>query len=173
MIRRPPRSTLFPYTTLFRSEPEGGRPGRLSAASSRLALGVLACTRQAVGADVAHRCTHRIGLLAAAALAPSACAALPLALSLAAVSLAALGGRLGTRAVEHGVGRRAIAVEVAAAAFAANGIAVGRATTAASGRGLGCSGRTRLHAGCRSQGLDIGLVQLHPGAALEIGRAHV
>src|SRR3712207_7514456 len=26
MIRRPPRSTLFPYTTLFRS-PTGGRPG--------------------------------------------------------------------------------------------------------------------------------------------------
>src|SRR5215469_17198331 len=26
MIRRPPRSTLFPYTTLFRSPP--GRPGR-------------------------------------------------------------------------------------------------------------------------------------------------
>src|SRR3712207_8383025 len=24
MIRRPPRSTLFPYTTLFRSEDEGG-----------------------------------------------------------------------------------------------------------------------------------------------------
>src|SRR2546430_8990373 len=24
MIRRPPRSTLFPYTTLFRSELEGG-----------------------------------------------------------------------------------------------------------------------------------------------------
>src|SRR2546430_6090010 len=24
MIRRPPRSTLFPYTTLFRSEGEGG-----------------------------------------------------------------------------------------------------------------------------------------------------
>src|SRR3712207_7130475 len=35
MIRRPPRSTLFPYTTLFRSssaEPAGriGRPGRHS-----------------------------------------------------------------------------------------------------------------------------------------------
>src|ERR1044072_8597393 len=32
MIRRPPRSTLFPYTTLFRSghdEPFGGRPGEL------------------------------------------------------------------------------------------------------------------------------------------------
>src|SRR2546427_9393187 len=25
MIRRPPRSTLFPYTTLFRSPPSGGR----------------------------------------------------------------------------------------------------------------------------------------------------
>src|SRR3712207_9009665 len=25
MIRRPPRSTLFPYTTLFRSPPQGGR----------------------------------------------------------------------------------------------------------------------------------------------------
>src|SRR4051812_49848629 len=24
MIRRPPRSTLFPYTTLFRSSPSGG-----------------------------------------------------------------------------------------------------------------------------------------------------
>src|SRR5438874_13758989 len=27
MIRRPPRSTLFPYTTLFRSCLEGSRPG--------------------------------------------------------------------------------------------------------------------------------------------------
>src|SRR5256885_5749896 len=28
MIRRPPRSTLFPYTTLFRSCSHGRRPGR-------------------------------------------------------------------------------------------------------------------------------------------------
>src|SRR5688572_30973282 len=28
MIRRPPRSTLFPYTTLFRSAPDPGHPGR-------------------------------------------------------------------------------------------------------------------------------------------------
>src|SRR5688572_32193874 len=28
MIRRPPRSTLFPYTTLFRSPPRGRRRGR-------------------------------------------------------------------------------------------------------------------------------------------------
>src|SRR2546426_8321770 len=27
MIRRPPRSTLFPYTTLFRSVPQGGNEG--------------------------------------------------------------------------------------------------------------------------------------------------
>src|SRR3712207_7951763 len=27
MIRRPPRSTLFPYTTLFRSDPGGDCPG--------------------------------------------------------------------------------------------------------------------------------------------------
>src|SRR2546422_9250163 len=27
MIRRPPRSTLFPYTTLFRSVMKRGRPG--------------------------------------------------------------------------------------------------------------------------------------------------
>src|SRR2546422_8620609 len=29
MIRRPPRSTLFPYTTLFRSHAVGGRNARL------------------------------------------------------------------------------------------------------------------------------------------------
>src|SRR3712207_8794394 len=29
MIRRPPRSTLFPYTTLFRSPPGSHRAGRL------------------------------------------------------------------------------------------------------------------------------------------------
>src|ERR1035441_3275561 len=35
MIRRPPRSTLFPYTTLFRSTGEPPRrPGRLSSATS-------------------------------------------------------------------------------------------------------------------------------------------
>src|SRR3712207_9455527 len=28
MIRRPPRSTLFPYTTLFRSDERGAHPAR-------------------------------------------------------------------------------------------------------------------------------------------------
>src|SRR3712207_8264552 len=32
MIRRPPRSTLFPYTTLFRSGCAGAASGRLKAA---------------------------------------------------------------------------------------------------------------------------------------------
>src|SRR3989337_3610764 len=36
MIRRPPRSTLFPYTTLFRSRPRPGRrPGRVPARQRR------------------------------------------------------------------------------------------------------------------------------------------
>src|SRR5438309_8722338 len=30
MIRRPPRSTLFPYTTLFRSRPHADDPDRLA-----------------------------------------------------------------------------------------------------------------------------------------------
>src|SRR3712207_6959165 len=37
MIRRPPRSTLFPYTTLFRSEPRLERVGRVE----QLVLGEL------------------------------------------------------------------------------------------------------------------------------------
>src|SRR5438270_10682906 len=40
MIRRPPRSTLFPYTTLFRSEPAPG-------ADERLLDGVLGLERRA------------------------------------------------------------------------------------------------------------------------------
>src|SRR2546427_3063045 len=44
MIRRPPRSTLFPYTTLFRSDGRGRRepPGR----PSRWRLGVRALAKQ-------------------------------------------------------------------------------------------------------------------------------
>src|SRR3712207_7299307 len=35
MIRRPPRSTLFPYTTLFRSIPGQGRDGDTRAGESQ------------------------------------------------------------------------------------------------------------------------------------------
>src|SRR3989441_12511843 len=39
MIRRPPRSTLFPYTTLFRSRSRRGRPhGRSSTRSARCSV---------------------------------------------------------------------------------------------------------------------------------------
>src|SRR6185503_21057425 len=39
MIRRPPRSTLFPYTTLFRSQPTSPhRSGRSAACSPRAGL---------------------------------------------------------------------------------------------------------------------------------------
>src|SRR3712207_1580774 len=39
MIRRPPRSTLFPYTTLFRSAARGSRPGSRVSVSVVLAGG--------------------------------------------------------------------------------------------------------------------------------------
>src|SRR6266487_3484382 len=56
MIRRPPRSTLFPYTTLFRT----GRAG----AGRRLGSGLLDCERAAKGdrqrADRVREC-HRSG----------------------------------------------------------------------------------------------------------------
>src|SRR3712207_7184277 len=56
MIRRPPRSTLFPYTTLFRSEAGAGaavasgalgRPGRRA---SRAGAGVGRASRRSSGA---------------------------------------------------------------------------------------------------------------------------
>src|SRR3712207_9440444 len=47
MIRRPPRSTLFPYTTLFRSHPRG--PGVLPA--RRDVLPVLAAHRARLAAQ--------------------------------------------------------------------------------------------------------------------------
>src|SRR2546422_5993170 len=57
MIRRPPRSTLFPYTTLFRSPPpaagdlRGDLAGRTDAAPRRLAD---RGADQAARADAAH-----------------------------------------------------------------------------------------------------------------------
>src|SRR5438067_3573081 len=42
MIRRPPRSTLFPYTTLFRSRPWSGRRTRMTATASPLEADLVA-----------------------------------------------------------------------------------------------------------------------------------
>src|SRR3712207_9272143 len=61
MIRRPPRSTLFPYTTLFRSE--GDRAGTLMAASTAVGLGVPLLIEPADGraADVLTGEVARLG----------------------------------------------------------------------------------------------------------------
>src|SRR3712207_7682546 len=51
MIRRPPRSTLFPYTTLFRSSKELARRAMESLCSTLLAIGEI--NRGSPGAAVA------------------------------------------------------------------------------------------------------------------------
>src|SRR3712207_7679657 len=59
MIRRPPRSTLFPYTALFRSDPDG--PEELRAGPDRdvvLDRGV-ALARGEAGAAEGHALVHR------------------------------------------------------------------------------------------------------------------
>src|SRR5256885_3433091 len=56
MIRRPPRSTLFPYTTLFRSR-GGGEPTRFPAAARRRAGGPV--VRTAVHAVSRRRAVRR------------------------------------------------------------------------------------------------------------------
>src|SRR2546430_10076363 len=57
MIRRPPRSTLFPYTTLFRSA--GNRPLHIASHPRRNAWRsprqVLVHARTASGSAIAHR----------------------------------------------------------------------------------------------------------------------
>src|SRR6266496_6068071 len=45
MIRRPPRSTLFPYTTLFRSHGPAARPGPRRAPRASAAPGSAPCPR--------------------------------------------------------------------------------------------------------------------------------
>src|SRR2546427_3508448 len=59
MIRRPPRSTLFPYTTLFRSPRVGPAGGRLLglAPGGRSAGRLRAAARSVVGGDDSGR--HR------------------------------------------------------------------------------------------------------------------
>src|SRR5690242_21870331 len=54
MIRRPPRSTLFPYTTLFRSPQRGARLGRVARARERGGDGV--------DVETTRRRARRLGL---------------------------------------------------------------------------------------------------------------
>src|SRR5256885_16087544 len=53
MIRRPPRSTLFPYTTLFRSEPVS--PGRRYSYSERILSHSAYFRSQSLSADLGVR----------------------------------------------------------------------------------------------------------------------
>src|SRR5438132_6075847 len=46
MIRRPPRSTLFPYTTLFRSRRRGRRPGRVEEQAAEHGVGAALVAQQ-------------------------------------------------------------------------------------------------------------------------------
>src|SRR3712207_7384935 len=55
MIRRPPRSTLFPYTTLFRSREEASRPFDLAAGPLLRAALVLSGDREQVLLLNVHR----------------------------------------------------------------------------------------------------------------------
>src|SRR2546429_2502501 len=51
MIRRPPRSTLFPYTTLFRSEPISGSKMLLSITDQRCPLAFTRSSSRVVATD--------------------------------------------------------------------------------------------------------------------------
>src|SRR5690348_17543494 len=59
MIRRPPRSTLFPYTTLFRSE---AVPSFVSGAMAKAGKGLLEGTLQAGTSAVSYKLLDLVGL---------------------------------------------------------------------------------------------------------------
>src|SRR5437764_8958162 len=57
IIRRPPRSTLFPYTTLFRSALRGRGPSQRHTGDRRFApVGSKASDRKSTRLNSSHRC---------------------------------------------------------------------------------------------------------------------
>src|SRR5258708_33889085 len=66
MIRRPPRSTLFPYTTLFRSSnvpnPDEAVPSFVSGAMAKAGKGLLEGTLQAGTSAVSDKLLDLVGL---------------------------------------------------------------------------------------------------------------
>src|SRR5207249_9824544 len=52
LLRRPPRSTLFPYTTLFRSDPFMNRPGGMRA--SRMPTPLVISDRKSTRLNSSH-----------------------------------------------------------------------------------------------------------------------
>src|SRR3712207_6929657 len=61
MIRRPPRSTLFPYTTLFRSDGEVGDDPVDAALAGERQGALLDDLRRPVAGDVLHHDDHLAG----------------------------------------------------------------------------------------------------------------
>src|SRR2546422_2945434 len=59
MIRRPPRSTLFPYTTLFRSEKALARAGNLATPEERAAIQEAVASLKSTMTSVDHRLLNR------------------------------------------------------------------------------------------------------------------
>src|SRR3712207_8202877 len=62
MIRRPPRSTLFPYTTLFRSIPDTDRIGAVGD-GWRVATSTLMSERVAIGGQATPREGGMLGMV--------------------------------------------------------------------------------------------------------------
>src|SRR5260221_10302687 len=65
MIRRPPRSTLFPYTTLFRSQDEGHlrfRHAAVGAQAMAFQAGEVMVLRRSANADVGRGNHYHVGL---------------------------------------------------------------------------------------------------------------
>src|SRR3712207_8605380 len=68
MIRRPPRSTLFPYTTLFRSAAGPRRPGQAADDHRRIGVhgedGVTCCREErGVSSRIRRRLPEAVGVL--------------------------------------------------------------------------------------------------------------
>src|SRR3712207_7477367 len=61
MIRRPPRSTLFPYTTLFRSQPREARVDLVAAMRVVTAVETLAALGAQARAVRSVKREHRLG----------------------------------------------------------------------------------------------------------------
>src|SRR5437870_10447949 len=59
MFRRPPRSTLFPYTTLFRSLPRDRDGERLERGGELQRVGIEARRAEHLGADGYDRCARQ------------------------------------------------------------------------------------------------------------------
>src|SRR5437764_6857517 len=58
MIRRPPRSTLFPYTTLFRSHRNGAEPGKAGADFFPIRQKILELDKEPAGAQSDRKSTR-------------------------------------------------------------------------------------------------------------------